>query len=60
MGETVEELLETIEHALSLMKGRGEARLSGDIENLLRIKRILESLDPAEVDALLEEDDEEE
>ncbi len=59
MGETVEELLETIERALSLMKGRGEARLSGDIENLLRIKRVLESLDPAEVDALLEEDDEE-
>ena len=60
MSDTVDELLETIERALSMLKGRAEARFSGDIENLLRVKRVLEGLDPDEVDALLEEDDDEE
>jgi hypothetical protein len=60
VSETVDELIESVERALSLMKSRGEARFGGDVDNLLRVKRVLEGLDPDEVDALLEEDDEEE
>lgn len=60
MSETVDELLESLERVLSLLKARAEARLGGDIENLLRVKRILEGLDPDEVDALLEDDEDEE
>jgi len=59
MSQTVDELLESIDHALALFKSRGEARHSGDVENLLRVKKVLESLDPDEVDALLEDDEEE-
>ena len=60
MSDTLEELLESIDRALVLLKARPEARFSGDVDNLLRIKRILEGLDPEEIDALLEADDEEE
>ena len=60
MSETVDELLESIDRVLSLLKSRAEARLGADIENLLRVKRVLEGLDPDEVDALLEEDEDEE
>jgi len=56
---TVDELLESIDRALAALKSRGGARDSGDIENLLRVKHILEGLDPDEVDALLEKDDDE-
>jgi hypothetical protein len=60
MSTTVDELLDSIDQALALMKKAGEGRFKGDVENLLRVKRVLESMDPDEVDALLEEDDEEE
>jgi hypothetical protein len=60
MSTTVDELLDSIDQALALMKKGGEERFKGDVENLLRVKRVLESMDPDEVDALLEEDDEEE
>ena len=59
MSETLEELLDTIDRALSLMKSQPEVKFGDDIENLLQIKRILEGLDPGEIDALLEEDEEE-
>jgi hypothetical protein len=60
MSDTIDELLESIDRALVLLKGRPEARFSGDVDNLLRVKRILEGLDPEEIDALLEVDSEEE
>ena len=58
MSDILEELLESIDRALVLLKARPEARYSGDIENLLRVRRILEGLDPEEIDALLEEEEE--
>ena len=58
MGDVLEELLDSIDRALVLLKARPEGRYSGDIENLLRVKRILEGLDPEEIDALLEDEDE--
>jgi len=57
VSDVLEELLESIDRALVLLKARPEARYSGDVENLLRVKRILEGLDPDEVDALLEEEE---
>ena len=60
MGKTVDELLESLDRVLSLLKSRSEGRLNADAENLLRVKRVLEGLDPDEVDALLEEDEGEE
>ncbi len=59
MTSTVDELLESIDRAMAAMKARGEERHGGDIENLLRVKRVLEGLDPDEVDALLEDDEDE-
>ncbi len=60
MGDLLDELLESIERALVVLKARPEARYATDAENLLRIKRILRGLDPEEIEALLEDDDEEE
>jgi hypothetical protein len=57
VSDLLEELLESIDRALVLLKARPEARYGGDVENLLRIKRVLEGLDPGEVDALLEEEE---
>ncbi len=57
MSDLLEELLESIDRALVLLKARPEARYSGDVENLLRVKRVLQGLDPEEVDALLEEEE---
>ncbi len=59
VSATVDDLLESIDRALAALKTRGEERYGGDIENLLRVKRVLEGLDPDEVDALLEDDEEE-
>jgi hypothetical protein len=59
MSSTVNDLLDSIDQALALMKAKGEVRFSADVENLLRVKRVLEGMDPDEVDALLEEDEEE-
>ncbi|MFQ5878193.1 MAG: hypothetical protein ACE5JH_11000 [Acidobacteriota bacterium] len=59
MSEILDDLLDTIERAISVLRGRSEARFGGDVENLLRIRRLLESLDPEEVEALLEADEEE-
>ncbi|MBI4168732.1 MAG: hypothetical protein HY510_02195 [Acidobacteria bacterium] len=57
MSDTLDELLESIDRALVLLKNRPEARYGADVENLLRIKRILEGLDPDEIDALLDEEE---
>ena len=59
MGDLMEELLESIERALVVLKARPEARYASDVENLIRIKRILQGLDPEEIEALLEDDEEE-
>jgi hypothetical protein len=59
MTSTVDELLASLDQALTLLKQRGEARYAVDVENLLRVKRVLEGLDPDEVDALLEDEDRE-
>ena len=59
MSDILEELLDSIDRALVLLKARPEARYSGDIENLLRVRRILTGLDPEEIEALLEEEEEE-
>ena len=58
MSDILEELLDSIDRALVLLKARPEARYSGDIENLLRVRRILTGLDPEEIEALLEEEEE--
>ena len=60
MSNIVEDLLDTIDRALAMMKKRPEARLDGDIDNLLRVKHILEGLDPEEVEALLEDEEDSE
>jgi hypothetical protein len=59
VGDLMEDLLESIDRALVLLKARPEARYAGDVENLLRIKHILQGLDPEEIEALLEEEEEE-
>ncbi len=43
---------------MALLKARPEARYSGDIENLLRVRRVLEGIDPDEIVALLEDEEE--
>ncbi len=58
MSDLLEELLDSIDRALVLLKARPEARYSGDVENLLRVRRILSGLDPEEIEALLEEEEE--
>lgn len=60
MSETLDELLKTIDSALSLMKSQAEVKFGDDIENLLQIRRVLENLGSPEIDAMLAEDDEEE
>ncbi|HZN03591.1 MAG TPA: hypothetical protein VFD06_08365 [Candidatus Polarisedimenticolia bacterium] len=60
MQSTVDELLAAIDEAMSLMKGRGAGRYTAEVDNLLRVKKVLERLDPDEVEALLEDEDEEE
>jgi hypothetical protein len=58
VSHVLDELLESIDRALVLVKSRPEARFSSDVDNLLRVKRILEGLDPDEIDALLEDEEE--
>jgi hypothetical protein len=58
VSDILEELLDSIDRAVVLLKARPEARYSGDVENLLRVRRILTGLDPEEIEALLEEEEE--
>jgi hypothetical protein len=60
MSQTVDELLDALDQALAFMKSRGEGRFQTEMGNLLRVKKVLERLDPDEVDALLEGDDDDE
>ncbi len=57
MTDLLDELLDSIDRALALLKARPEGRDSADVENLLRVKRVLQGLDPEEIDALLEEEE---
>jgi hypothetical protein len=57
MSQTVDELLDALDQAIAFMKGRGEGRFQNEIGNLARVKKVLERLDPDEIDALLEGDD---
>ncbi|HEX9427744.1 MAG TPA: hypothetical protein VGA64_08145 [Candidatus Polarisedimenticolia bacterium] len=59
MSDTVDELLESMERAIAALKTRGETRYANDIDNLVRVKKVIQGLDPDEVDALLEDDEEE-
>jgi len=58
VSDLLEELLDSIDRAIVLLKARPEARYSGDVENLLRVRRIVSGLDPEEIEALLEEEEE--
>ncbi len=58
MGDLMEELLESIDRAIVLLKARPEARYAGDIENLMKVRRVLQGLDPEEIEALLEDEEE--
>ncbi len=60
MSDILKDLVESIDKAIAALKSKRDVRFSTDAENLLRIRRILEGLDPAEIEALLEDDDEEE
>jgi hypothetical protein len=57
VGDVLEDLLDSIDRALVLLKARPEGRYTGDVENLLKVRRILEGLDPEEIEALLEEEE---
>ena len=57
MSQTVDELLDAIDQAMALMKKSGQGRFKGEVENLVKAKRVIEGLDPEEVEALLEEDE---
>ena len=58
MSDILEDLLDSIDRAMALLKARPEARYSSDIENLLRVRRVLEGIDPDEIVALLEDEEE--
>jgi hypothetical protein len=60
VSDRLVDLLDAIDRAMAALKLRPEARYGDDIENLLRVRRILEALDPDEIEALLEDEDEEE
>jgi len=60
VSETLEELLESLDRAAAALEARSETRYRTDIENLQRVRQVLQGLDPDEVDALLESDDESE
>ena len=59
MSQNVDELLDAIDQAMALMKKTGEGRFRLEVAGLVKVKRVLEGLDPEEVEALLEEDEEE-
>ncbi len=59
VSDILEELVASIDKAIAALKSQGGVGFSTDAENLLRVRRILEELDPAEIEALLEDDEEE-
>jgi hypothetical protein len=61
MSDTIDDLVHAIESAIAIMRSRPETRDSVDIENLRRVRQVLEGMDPLEIDEILEaESDEEE
>jgi len=59
LSDILEELLDSLDRAVATLKSRTTGVTGGDVENLLRVKRILEGIDPDEIVALLEDDEEE-
>jgi hypothetical protein len=59
LSEILDELLNSIDQAIAALKATSGPQFTEDAENLLRIRRILEGLDPDEIEALLETDEEE-
>ncbi len=59
MSDILEELLGAIDQAIAALKTTSGSQFPENAENLLRVRRILEGLDPDEIEALLEEDEEE-
>lgn len=59
MSDILEELLDSLDRAVTALKSRTTGVTGGDVENLLRVKRILEGIDPDEIVALLEDGEEE-
>jgi hypothetical protein len=55
---TLEELLESIDRAIVALETRSATRHVTDVANLNSVKRVLGGLDPDEVDALLEDEEE--
>jgi hypothetical protein len=55
---TLEDLLESIDRAIAALETRSGTRHAADVENLNAVKRVLGGLDPEEVDALLEDEEE--
>ena len=58
MKVTLEDLLDSIDRAIAALETRTGTRHAADIENLNSVKRVLGGLDPDEVDALLEDEEE--
>ena len=58
MSDIVEDLLDSIDRAVVALKARSSTMAGEDIENLQRIKRILTGIDPDEIAALLEDEEE--
>jgi len=54
----LDDLLESLDRALSALKAQSESRHKGDSENLVRIKRILDGLAPDGLCTILEDEDE--
>ena len=60
MSDRLADMLDALDRAMAAIKLRPEARYGDDIDNLLRVRHILEALDPDEIEALLEDEDDEE
>ena len=55
---TLEDLIESIDRAIVALETRSATRHATDVANLNSVKRVLGGLDPDEVDALLEDEEE--
>jgi hypothetical protein len=59
LSDILEDLLDSIDRAVAALKSKSNALAGGDVENLLRVKRILTGIDPDEIAALLDDGEEE-
>jgi len=60
VSDTLEELLDSLDRAAAALEARSDTRYRTDIENIKRVQQVLQGLDPDEIEALLESDDESE